>query len=167
MNYGDYEDFQKKFRTMHRDDMYHVIRENDRTGMFSGMVDIFLMAFGIGFHNDVREPVRGSGAINHVNASAISADNQDLIIVLMIDRYGQIEKDLLSVSSSRVGYVPGIHTVMVDGTADTIEITHTARSREGFAEGAVRAARWITMQPTGLYTMDDFLNDLIGGNRNA
>ena len=95
MNYGDYEDFQKKFRTMHRDDMYHVIRENDRTGMFSGMVDIFLMAFGIGFHNDVREPVRGSGAINHVNASAISADNQDLIIVLMIDRYGQIEKDLL------------------------------------------------------------------------
>ena len=80
---------------------------------------------------------------------------------------GKIEKDLLTVSSSRVGYVPGIHTVMVDGTADTIEITHTARSREGFAEGAVRAARWITMQPTGLYTMDDFLNDLIGGNRNA
>ena len=76
---------------------------------------------------------------------------------------GKIEKDLISVSSSRTGFVPGIHTVMIDGPADTIEITHTARSREGFAEGAIRAAEWIVKQPVGLYTMDDFVQDLIGG----
>lgn len=91
----EYEDFQKKFRTAHRDDMYHVIRENDRTGMFQGMVDIFLVAFAIGFHYRRREPVKGSGIINHVNASAIDADNQDLIITLMLDRHKEVTKDQL------------------------------------------------------------------------
>ena len=43
----------------------------------------------------------------------------------------------LHVSSTRCGNVPGTHKVFFDGTADTIEITHTARSREGFAVGAV------------------------------
>lgn len=45
----------------------------------------------------------------------------------------------LHVSSTRVGSVPGTHTVYFDSSADTIEITHTARSREGFASGAVHA----------------------------
>ena len=45
----------------------------------------------------------------------------------------------LHVSSTRLGYVPGTHTVMFDSPADTIEITHRARSREGFAYGAVHA----------------------------
>lgn len=45
----------------------------------------------------------------------------------------------LHVSSTRVGNVPGTHTVFFDSPADTIELTHRARSREGFASGAVRA----------------------------
>ena len=45
----------------------------------------------------------------------------------------------LHVSSTRCGHIPGTHTVMFDSVADTIEITHTARSREGFAMGAVHA----------------------------
>ncbi len=45
----------------------------------------------------------------------------------------------LHVSSTRCGNVPGTHKVFFDGTADTIELTHTARSREGFAVGAVDA----------------------------
>ena len=76
---------------------------------------------------------------------------------------GKIAKDHLSVSSSRIGSGPGMHTVMLDSPADTIEITHTARSREGFAEGAIRAARWVVKQEPGIYTMDDFVSDLIGG----
>lgn len=43
----------------------------------------------------------------------------------------------LHVSSTRCGNVPGTHKVFFDGTADTIELTHTARSREGFAVGSV------------------------------
>ncbi|MCR4735177.1 MAG: 4-hydroxy-tetrahydrodipicolinate reductase [Treponema sp.] len=45
----------------------------------------------------------------------------------------------LHVSSTRCGNVPGTHKVFFDGTADTIELTHTARSREGFAVGAVES----------------------------
>ena len=44
----------------------------------------------------------------------------------------------LHVSSTRCGNIPGTHKVFFDGTADTIELTHTARSREGFAVGAVQ-----------------------------
>lgn len=45
----------------------------------------------------------------------------------------------LHVSSTRCGNIPGTHKVFFDGTADTIELTHTARSREGFAVGAVKS----------------------------
>ena len=45
----------------------------------------------------------------------------------------------LHVSSTRCGNVPGTHKVFFDGTADTIELTHTARSREGFAVGTVKS----------------------------
>jgi len=45
----------------------------------------------------------------------------------------------LHVSSTRCGNIPGTHKVFFDGLADTIELTHTARSREGFASGAVKA----------------------------
>jgi len=46
-------------------------------------------------------------------------------------------------SSTRAGYFPGKHVVGFDSEADTLEIVHTARSRAGFAEGALLAARWI------------------------
>ena len=46
-------------------------------------------------------------------------------------------------SSTRAGYFPGKHIVGFDSEADTLEIVHTARSRAGFAEGALLAARWI------------------------
>jgi 4-hydroxy-tetrahydrodipicolinate reductase len=46
-------------------------------------------------------------------------------------------------SSTRAGYFPGRHVMGFDSEADTLEIVHTARSRAGFAEGALLAARWI------------------------
>jgi len=47
------------------------------------------------------------------------------------------------VVSTRAGYIPGTHRVGFDGPADQITLTHVARSREGFAAGALTAARWI------------------------
>jgi len=49
----------------------------------------------------------------------------------------------IDVACNRVGYVPGIHEIGFDSEADTIRLVHTARSRVGFARGALRAARWI------------------------
>ena len=49
----------------------------------------------------------------------------------------------VDVSSSRAGKVPGTHEIGFDSAADTITLRHTARSREGFARGALTAAKWI------------------------
>ena len=67
---------------------------------------------------------------------------------------GKIDPAALHVSSTRVGTFPGTHTVGFDSEADTIEIIHTAKSRRGFALGAVRAAQWLKGKK-GVYTMDD------------
>ena len=71
----------------------------------------------------------------------------------------------LHVSSTRVGNVPGTHKVFFDGTADTIELTHTARSREGFAVGAVESLAKLDaalksgkVSRGGLYGWDDIYN---------
>jgi 4-hydroxy-tetrahydrodipicolinate reductase len=49
----------------------------------------------------------------------------------------------IDVSSNRAGAHPGTHEIGFDSTADTITLRHSARSREGFARGALKAARWI------------------------
>ncbi len=72
------------------------------------------------------------------------------------------EPNQLHVSSTRCGTVPGTHTVFFDSTADTIELTHTARSRQGFACGAVHALENLskllsdgTLKSGRLYGMSD------------
>lgn len=67
---------------------------------------------------------------------------------------GKIQSDALHVSSTRVGTVAGTHTVGFDSDADLIELTHVAKSRRGFALGALAAARWLRGRK-GIYTMDD------------
>ena len=72
------------------------------------------------------------------------------------------EADELHYASLRVGTVPGTHSLLFDSAADTIEITHTARSREGFAAGAVLAAEWLTAKNrTGVFTVEDVLADVL------
>ena len=71
------------------------------------------------------------------------------------------EADELHFPSLRMGNVPGTHSLFFDSSADTIEITHTARSREGFASGAVRAAAWLTEKKRrGVFTIDDMMKDI-------
>ena len=61
------------------------------------------------------------------------------------------------IESIREGEVPGVHTVTWDSPVDTISITHSAKSREGFALGAVLAAEWLKGK-TGWHTMEEVLN---------
>ncbi len=62
----------------------------------------------------------------------------------------------IEVSSTRAGTIPGTHTVGFDSASDTIELTHTARDRRGFAAGALTAAQWIQGR-RGWFTMKDVL----------
>lgn len=72
---------------------------------------------------------------------------------------GKIRDNQLQISSLRVGSVPGEHSLILDSDSDTITITHTARNRNGFASGAIKAAEWIITCPPGFYTMDDFISN--------
>jgi 4-hydroxy-tetrahydrodipicolinate reductase len=49
----------------------------------------------------------------------------------------------IDASSNRAGANPGTHEIGFDSSADTITLRHTARSREGFARGALKAAQWV------------------------
>ncbi|MBI1722276.1 MAG: dihydrodipicolinate reductase [Gemmatimonadetes bacterium] len=68
------------------------------------------------------------------------------------------------VASIRAGHIPGTHTVGFDSAADQVTLTHTARSREGFADGALLAARWIAKR-RGVYAFTDVLDDILGMER--
>lgn len=65
------------------------------------------------------------------------------------------------VTSTRAGHIPGTHRVGFDGAADQILLVHTARSRAGFAEGALLAAQWIVGR-RGVYAFADVLDDVLG-----
>ncbi len=65
----------------------------------------------------------------------------------------------IDVSSNRAGRHPGTHEIGFDSSADTITLRHTARSREGFARGALKAAQWVVGK-RGLF---EFSEVLFGG----
>jgi 4-hydroxy-tetrahydrodipicolinate reductase len=66
------------------------------------------------------------------------------------------------VASTRAGHIPGTHRVGFDGPADQITLTHTARSREGFAAGALLAARWIAGgKRRGVFEFAEVLDEIL------
>jgi 4-hydroxy-tetrahydrodipicolinate reductase len=62
----------------------------------------------------------------------------------------------IDVSSNRAGTHPGTHEIGFDSAADTITLRHTARSREGFARGALKAAQWVVGKK-GFYEFGEVL----------
>lgn len=80
--------------------------------------------------------------------------------VLSGDVEGPLPSDALHVSSSRGGYQAGEHTVYFDGPDDTVSVTHHAKGRDGFANGAVECALWLRGK-TGFFTINDYLEDVL------
>ena len=65
----------------------------------------------------------------------------------------------VSLSWNRAGAIPGTHEIGFDSAADTITLRHTARSREGFARGALQAARWVVGKK-GFFEFKEILGEL-------
>ena len=64
--------------------------------------------------------------------------------------------EALEIISERIDPAPGTHEISYSSEVDTIEIKHTAHSREGFAKGAIAVAQWLKDQ-NGVKSMNDFL----------
>lgn len=75
-----------------------------------------------------------------------------------------IQKEQLLVTSLRLGSVFGTHTLHIDSPADELVLTHTAKSRRGFAEGALQAAEWLQGRQ-GFFSFDDFLAEKLKHER--
>lgn len=69
-------------------------------------------------------------------------------------------KTEIPITSVRAGHIPGTHKVGFDSAADQIMLTHMARSREGFAAGALLAARWISSRK-GVYEFSEVLAEVM------
>lgn len=81
--------------------------------------------------------------------------------ILSETSHGAIAANALHLSSTRGGEIPGTHTVYMDSLADSIEITHRARNRNGFALGAVLAAEWLAGKQ-GFYDFSDIFESVVG-----
>lgn len=78
----------------------------------------------------------------------------------------QLGRSDLPVASTRAGSIPGTHRVGFDSPGDQIMLTHAARSRDGFAAGALLAARWV-LGRRGVYTFANVLDDVLSREREA
>ncbi len=70
---------------------------------------------------------------------------------------GERGKQEIALLSLRAGDIVGDHTVVFGGIGERVEFIHRAHSRDTFAQGALRAARWLATQKNGLYSMQDVL----------
>jgi 4-hydroxy-tetrahydrodipicolinate reductase len=122
---------------------------------FSVGVAVFrkLTALAAGLLRD--EPEYGAWAweIHHdAKKDAPSGTLAHLVKAMEESGYGRP----IDVSSNRAGMHPGTHEIGFDSAADTITLRHVARSREGFARGALKSARWI-LDRKGVYTFEEVL----------
>jgi 4-hydroxy-tetrahydrodipicolinate reductase len=96
--------------------------------------------------------------MGEVIASALDRDLIDCAIYGREGNTGERDRQTIGFSTIRAGDIVGEHTVMFADEGERMEITHKASSRMTFANGAVRAALWLSDKATGLYDMQDVLD---------
>ncbi len=114
----------------------------------------------INIHHNQKADSPSGTALMLGNILLKELEGKDEIVTEKLDR--KIKPNELHVASVTGGNIPGTHTVGFDSPQDTIELKHTARNREGFAMGAVMAAKWIK-EKKGFFNIDDMMNDVIRG----
>ncbi|MDE7414146.1 MAG: 4-hydroxy-tetrahydrodipicolinate reductase [Muribaculaceae bacterium] len=104
--------------------------------------------------------------LDHPSGTAVTLAEELIEESKSINRWAEpaegvtLDADTLEIDYIRSGEVPGIHTIEWDSAQDTISITHSAKSREGFAMGAVLAAEWLSSKK-GFHTIDEMFGEII------
>lgn len=109
---------------------------------FSIGVNLFLDIVGHAASLFARESAYGAWGWEIHHAAKKDAPSGTLLRLAEEMKKSGFERPV-SLSANRAGAVPGTHEIGFDSAADTITLRHTARSREGFARGALRAAVWV------------------------
>src|SRR5262249_14438283 len=95
--------------------------------------------------------------IAEILARAVNRDLNHVGVYARKGMIGERKKGEIGIQTIRAGDIVGDHTILFGGVGERIEVTHRASSRDTFARGALRAARWVVKQPPGLYDMMDVL----------
>jgi 4-hydroxy-tetrahydrodipicolinate reductase len=95
--------------------------------------------------------------MGEVVAAALGRDLGTCAVYGREGHTGERERKTIGFETIRAGDIVGDHTVLFAADGERVEITHKASSRMTFANGAVRAAGWVTTQPAGLFDMQDVL----------
>jgi 4-hydroxy-tetrahydrodipicolinate reductase len=122
-----------------------------------GFPEYDIMAYEL--HHKMKKDSPSGTALSTAKIVLDNSTKKDTIVTEKLDR--AIAPNELHVASIRGGEVPGTHTVLFDSAADTIEITHRVRSRNGLALGAVIAAEWV-IGKKGFFTIEDFIKETLG-----
>jgi 4-hydroxy-tetrahydrodipicolinate reductase len=95
--------------------------------------------------------------MGEVVAAALGRDLKDCAVYAREGVTGERDPGTIGFATVRGGDIVGDHTVMFCGTGERIEVTHRSASRATYAQGALRAARFLADKPNGLFGMDDVL----------
>ena len=95
--------------------------------------------------------------MGEVIAQALGQDLKDLAVYAREGHTGERKKGSIGFAAIRGGDIVGDHTVLFAGEGERIEISHKSSSRQSYAQGAIRAARFLQNKKTGLYDMQDVL----------
>jgi 4-hydroxy-tetrahydrodipicolinate reductase len=96
--------------------------------------------------------------MGEVIADALGRDLKDCAVYAREGVTGERDPSSIGFATIRGGDIVGDHTVLFAGTGERIEITHKSSSRATYAQGSLRAARFLSVQKSGLFDMFDVLN---------
>lgn len=96
--------------------------------------------------------------MGEVIAEAIGRDLKDCAVYERFGHTGERDPSTIGFSTIRGGDIVGDHTVLFAGIGERIEVTHKSSSRSTYAQGSLRAARFLTAHPRGLFDMFDVLS---------
>ncbi|MGL6018346.1 MAG: 4-hydroxy-tetrahydrodipicolinate reductase, partial [Gibbsiella quercinecans] len=96
-------------------------------------------------------------AMGEAIADALGRDLKQCAVYAREGHTGERDPQSIGFATIRAGDIVGEHTAMFADIGERVEITHKASSRMTFANGAVRAASWVSKQGKGLFDMRDVL----------
>lgn len=109
-------------------------------------------------HNQKKDAPSGTAVrLGEIIAAELGRDLKECAVYGREGHTGVRDPNTIGFETIRAGDIVGEHTVMFASAGERVEIAHKASSRKTFANGAVRAARWIMERENGLYDMQDVL----------